>query len=72
MLNAAGHGKRQHQVTLQHSSRQPDSRTARPANYRHLYQIRRFNGDIIAQVIIAVLSVLSLLCEKEETLLSAP
>jgi len=45
------HGKRQRRVTLHHSSREPDNRSdARPASYRHLYQIRRFNGDIIAQV----------------------
>jgi len=49
---AAGHhGSRQRRVTLHHSSREPDTRDARPASYRHLYQIRRFNGDIIAQVI---------------------
>jgi len=53
-MYAADHNKRQRRVTLHHSSRAPDSQAACPAGYRHLYQVRRFNGDIIAQVIIAV------------------
>lgn len=32
-----------------HGSREQDGRQVRPSNYRHLYQIRRFNGDVIAQ-----------------------
>jgi len=50
-LYVAGRIKRQRRMTKNRTLRQPESRDARPANYRHLYQIRRFNGDVIAQVI---------------------
>jgi len=50
-MYVADHSIRQRRVTLHHSSRQ----AARPASYRHLYQIRRFNGDVIAQVLLLLL-----------------
>lgn len=43
------HSRRQRKTSSQRSRSDQDSRQVRPSNYRHLYQIRRFNGDVIAQ-----------------------
>ena len=44
---------------LHRQPRDGDTREARPNSYRHLYHIRRYKGDIIAQVL---LNVFILLC----------
>lgn len=48
------HSRRQRKASSQRS-RDHEPRQARPSNYRHLYQIRRFNGDVIAQAMTPVL-----------------